>query len=1058
MAEPITKSSTETVSNMAKTEKIRVLYVDDDLAFLKIAKKCLELQGEIHVDTASSANSALGKLREVDYDVVVSDYHMPGKGDLEFLKELREENNGVPFIIFTGKGREELAIKELLDLGVEGYFEKYGEPEVVYRELAHGISEVVEKKGMKDALRSSEAKHKSLLQNIPGMFYRARSDWSTEIIANSKSVCGYAIQEFDSKRVNWLDLIHPEDKARVVREGGIILEGPASITQEYRIVDKESKVRLVEDHKTSFFSKKGVFEGIDGVVFDVTGRKKTEQALQASLDRYQSFIEVTEDLGWTTNADGEVVEDTPSFRKFSGRTYEEVKGRGWSKALHPDDLERTIKVWEEATRTKSKYETEFRLRRHDGVYRYFMARGVPVFNEDGSIGEWVGTCIDITERKKAERELLIKDNAITSSVDGIAIANLQGTVTYVNPAFVKMWGYDSDKDFIGKSIAELTLKGQSKEKTDEILKALGTKGGWTGEMTATRKDGSKFYAILSASLVKDEAGKPICTLGSFVDVTDRKKGEEALKESEERLRQLIEYAPDAIYTNDLHGNFIDGNKQAENMTGFKKEELVGKNILEAGVLPKKYAPKVMQDLVRALKGQRTGPDEYELIRKDGSSVTAEISTFPIRREGKIEVIGIARDITERKQANKKLRESEEKLRNTIESSPDAITITDLEGIIVDCNQASVSVNGFSSKEELIGKSSLTLIAKKDRTSVRARYQRAMENIKITAEAGFLRNAPYTLTKKDGHEYPAELSASVLKDASGNPAGFVSIVRDVTDRKQMQEKLEEYSQQLEKMVEYRTKQLEDAQQQLVKVERLAAIGQVAAMVGHDLRNPLTGINGAAYYLKMKLGPNTEKNMLEMLNIIERDVQYSNNIITDLTEYSKEIKLELTETTPKSIIEESISLLQIPKKVQLTDSTLNEPRIKIDIEKMKRVFSNFIKNAVESMPQGGKLTITSRASKNDVELTFVDNGVGMTKDVLEKIWKPFFTTKAKGMGLGLAICRRIIEAHQGKISVESIVGEGTTFTITIPIEPKPRAEGGEKVWVNMPESLLLTTTKA
>src|SRR5271157_797873 len=106
MAEPITKSSTETVSNMAKTEKIRVLYVDDDLAFLKIAKKCLELQGEIHVDTASSANSALGKLREMDYDVVVSDYHMPGKGDLEFLKELREENNDVPFIIFTGKGRD----------------------------------------------------------------------------------------------------------------------------------------------------------------------------------------------------------------------------------------------------------------------------------------------------------------------------------------------------------------------------------------------------------------------------------------------------------------------------------------------------------------------------------------------------------------------------------------------------------------------------------------------------------------------------------------------------------------------------------------------------------------------------------------------------------------------------------------------------------------------------------------------------------------------------------------------------------------------------------------
>jgi two-component system sensor histidine kinase AtoS len=231
-----------------------------------------------------------------------------------------------------------------------------------------------------------------------------------------------------------------------------------------------------------------------------------------------------------------------------------------------------------------------------------------------------------------------------------------------------------------------------------------------------------------------------------------------------------------------------------------------------------------------------------------------------------------------------------------------------------------------------------------------------------------------------------------------------------------------------------------------------------MVGHDLRNPLTGISGAAYYLKMKLGPKAEKRMIQMLEIIEKDIQYSNKIITELMDYSREIRLELTETTPKSIIAESISLIRISEKVQLADSTLNEPKIKIDIDKMKRVFANFIKNAVEAMPQGGKLTISSRASSNNVEFMLIDSGVGMAKEVSEKIWTPFFTTKAKGMGLSLAICRRIIEAHQGKISVESIVGEGTTFTITIPIEPRTRVEGGEKVWVNMPESLLSTTTKA
>jgi signal transduction histidine kinase len=230
-----------------------------------------------------------------------------------------------------------------------------------------------------------------------------------------------------------------------------------------------------------------------------------------------------------------------------------------------------------------------------------------------------------------------------------------------------------------------------------------------------------------------------------------------------------------------------------------------------------------------------------------------------------------------------------------------------------------------------------------------------------------------------------------------------------------------------------------------------------MVGHDLRNPLTGINSAAYYLKTKLGPQIDQKKREMLELIEKDVQYSNKIITDLMEYSREIKLELTQTTPKSILEDAISLVKVPKNIQVIDTTQNEPVVKMDVENMKRVFSNFIKNAVDAMPEGGKLTISSRKSNGDVEIVFVDTGTGMAKEVLERLWTPFFTTKAKGMGLGLAICRRIIEAHGGRISVESIVGEGTTFAITIPIEPKPMEEGGEKLWVNLPESLLSTTTK-
>jgi PAS domain S-box-containing protein len=270
-----------------------------------------------------------------------------------------------------------------------------------------------------------------------------------------------------------------------------------------------------------------------------------------------------------------------------------------------------------------------------------------------------------------------------------------------------------------------------------------------------------------------------------------------------------------------------------------------------------------------------------------------------------------------------------------------------------------------------------------------------------------------------------------------------------------EQLKADAEQLELKVKERTRELKKSQEKLLKAQRLAAIGELASMVGHDLRNPLTGIAGATYYLKSKLGSKMDKKTREMLEIIEKDVEYSNKIVNDLLEYSKELLLEFTETTPKLITKEALSLVKVPRHIQVLDLTQNKPKIRVDVPKMKRVFVNIIKNAVDAMPEGGKLTITSKKVNGKLEIAFADTGVGISEDVLEKIWTPLFTTKAKGMGFGLPICRRIVEAHGGNISVESTVNKGTTFTVTISI--KPKLEGGEKTWVNMPESLLLTTMR-
>jgi PAS domain S-box-containing protein len=268
-------------------------------------------------------------------------------------------------------------------------------------------------------------------------------------------------------------------------------------------------------------------------------------------------------------------------------------------------------------------------------------------------------------------------------------------------------------------------------------------------------------------------------------------------------------------------------------------------------------------------------------------------------------------------------------------------------------------------------------------------------------------------------------------------------------------ISKYAGELEVKVQERTKELTEAHAKLLKNERLAAIGELAGMVGHDLRNPLTGIAGAAYYIKANSTPKLDQKSREMLGIIEEDVQRSNKIISDLLEYSREIRLEFSEITPKAMLKEVLSLVKIPRNIQVKNLSKDNPRISVDIEKMRRVFINIIKNAVEAMPKGGTLTMKSKKSDNNVEFSFADTGQGMTKCVLDRLWSPLFTTKAKGMGFGLPICKRLVEAHGGKISVASEIAKGSTFTITVPIDPE--TDRSEQVWVNMPESLLSTTTR-
>jgi PAS domain S-box-containing protein len=273
--------------------------------------------------------------------------------------------------------------------------------------------------------------------------------------------------------------------------------------------------------------------------------------------------------------------------------------------------------------------------------------------------------------------------------------------------------------------------------------------------------------------------------------------------------------------------------------------------------------------------------------------------------------------------------------------------------------------------------------------------------------------------------------------------FVAVFDNITEQKQVSQRLEEHSQGLELTVAARTQELTEMHDRLLKAERFAAIGELAGMVGHDLRNPLTSIKNAAYYLNRKRGTLMDVKEKSMFEIIDKSVEHANKIINNLLDYSKEISLEIEECTPKSLIDYVLLMTQIPKNIRIHDQTQDQPTMWVDSNKMERVFINLIKNAIDAMPQGGKLEIGSHQKGENVDFTFADTGTGMTEQTKAKIFMPLFTTKAQGMGFGLAICKRIVEAHGGKISAESILGKGTTFTITLPIEQELKVQGQEVI---------------
>jgi len=506
----------------------------------------------------------------------------------------------------------------------------------------------------------------------------------------------------------------------------------------------------------------------------------------------------------------------------------------------------------------------------------------------------------------------------------------------------------------------------------------------------------------------------------------RRDAEAALRQSEERFRGMFERSPTGMAVTDLSGSFgafVKVNAAFCRMLGYSEDELTRLTITDV-THPDDRAESLRLSGQLRDRAIESFSIEKRYVAKDGNAIWANTTAMLLPGEagGSVHGLAMVEDVTEDRRAVEAVRESEEKYRDLVERLNDGIVIVQ-DGVVMLANQR-IAEMWSGPAEATIGSPFTDFVHPDEVPKVLDRHKRRMAGEAVPAIYESV------LRRRDGSPVPVEFNAGVIP-YRGRPADLV-IVRDITERKQAEDALAVYQQHLQELVEERTRELGQAQDALVTQAKLAALGRIAGSVAHELRNPLSAIRNAVYYLKRTAGDKLEGKAARHLDIINEQIERSNRVVTVLLDFVRGREAKPVSCRVEGLLAAARRDAELPPTVEVSiDIAPRLPDVWVDPAQLAQVFVNLLDNAGDATQGHGRIMVTVRKAGDRVEVVVSDSGSGIRPEHMARLFEPLFSTKDVGTGLGLAISRDLVEASGGSITAESPPGQGARFTVSLPV---------------------------